>query len=47
MTVSIVANLGRLDYAQSRTLALKAGSVLLSFWESGSGSRSCFRSRFP
>jgi Na+/H+-dicarboxylate symporter len=32
MTVSIVANLGRLDYQQARELALRAGSILLGLW---------------
>jgi Na+/H+-dicarboxylate symporter/ABC-type amino acid transport substrate-binding protein len=32
MTVSIVLNLGRLDYATARTLGLRAGAVLLGFW---------------
>lgn len=32
MTVSIVHNLGRLDYATARLLGLRAGAVLLCFW---------------
>jgi len=32
MTVSLVANLGRLDYQQARALALRAGSILLCLW---------------
>jgi Na+/H+-dicarboxylate symporter len=32
MTVSIVHNLGRLDYATAKTLGLRAGAVLFSFW---------------
>ena len=47
MTVSIVANLGRLDYAQARTLAAKAGSVLLSFWGIGLGLALLFPLAFP
>jgi hypothetical protein len=47
MTVSIVANLGRLDYAQACTLALKAGSVLLSFWGIGLGLAFLFPLAFP
>ena len=47
MTVSIVANLGRLDYAQARTLAAKAGSVLVSFWGIGLGLALLFPLAFP
>lgn len=32
MIVSLVANLGRLDYRQARELALRAGSILLCLW---------------
>ena len=32
MTVSLVGNLGRLDYRQARELALRAGSILLCLW---------------
>ncbi len=32
MMVSLVANLGRLDYQQARELALRAGSILLCLW---------------
>jgi Na+/H+-dicarboxylate symporter/ABC-type amino acid transport substrate-binding protein len=32
MMVSLVSSLGRLDYAQARTLAARAGSILLCFW---------------
>jgi len=32
MTVSLIANLGRLDYQQARELALRAGSILVCLW---------------
>lgn len=47
MTVSIVLNLGRLDYAQARTMGLKSGAVLLGFWAIGIGFAFLFPLAFP
>lgn len=47
MTVSLVANLGRLDYQQARTLALRAGSILLCLWAIALALAALFPFAFP
>jgi Na+/H+-dicarboxylate symporter/ABC-type amino acid transport substrate-binding protein len=47
MTVSLVANLGRLDYQQAQALALRAGSILLCLWALALGLAALFPLAFP
>jgi Na+/H+-dicarboxylate symporter/ABC-type amino acid transport substrate-binding protein len=47
MTVSLVSNLGRLDYEQARLLALRAGSILLCLWGIALVLASLFPLAFP
>ena len=47
MTVSLVSNLGRLDYQQARALALRAGSILLCLWAIALVLASLFPLAFP
>ena len=47
MTVSLVANLGRLDYQQAQALALRAGSILLCLWALALGVAALFPLAFP
>lgn len=47
MTVSLVGNLGRLDYQQARELAWRAGSILLCLWALALALAALFPLAFP
>lgn len=47
MTVSLVGNLGRLDYQQARELAWRAGSILLCLWAIALALAALFPLAFP